>query len=371
MNRLAASIKIADTPAPDLFLALLEMEVEEDHRLATVFRIRLSIQLQDNGTWKYLEDDRLQLWTKVEIAVSIDSNQTSLMIGYLTNIDLHIDPDENSSYVELKGMDATCLMNLEEKIRDWPNQSDSDIASAVFSNYQLSATVDATEIKHDDTESTIIQRDTDIQFLKRLARRNGYECVVRGATGYFVKPNFSGKTMPVLAAYFGPQTNLDRFEGRIVGTRPAQLEMHQIDTIEKQVLDANGTQGKQTKLGANGVTSVIPPKGKTSKMIVRHAITTGQQEMQALCQALSDEAEWLVEASGEVDSVVYGSILQSRSLVPIKGVGKMFSGMYYITNVKHVFNLQHYVQKFKVRRNATAPNPGDFSGGGSLLSQLL
>ena len=50
MNRVSAAISIGGKPAPDLFLVLLEMEVEEDHRLASIFRIRLLIQLQDDGT---------------------------------------------------------------------------------------------------------------------------------------------------------------------------------------------------------------------------------------------------------------------------------------------------------------------------------
>lgn len=370
MDRIAASISIAEQPTPDLFLDLLEMEVEEDHRLASVFRIRLAMRLQDDGTWKYLDDPRLQLWAKVEVKVSIDDNSTSLIIGYVTNIDAHIDKDENSSYLELKGMDATCLMNLEEKIQDWPNQSDSDIASAVFSKYNLTAQVDDTQVTHDDTVATIIQRETDIQFLKKLARRNGYECVVRGNTGYFVAPVLTGQPQPVLAAYFGPDTNLDSFDASILGAKPTQVEMHQIDTIEKQIVDASGTQGQQSQLGENSFTTFSPPGGATSKTFVRHALGTGQQEMQALCQAISDEAEWFIEAHGEVDAVVYGNILQSRQLVPIKGVGEMFSGMYYVTNVKHSFNLEHYIQKFKARRNATAPNSGDFTKAGSLLSLL-
>jgi hypothetical protein len=123
-------------------------------------------------------------------------------------------------------------------------------------------------------------------------------------------------------------------------------------------------------LGKNAARSFTPPGGTTSKTFVRHALGTGQQEMDVLCQAISDEAEWFIEANGEVDTVVYGNILQSRKLVPIKGVGKTFSGVYYVTNVKHSFNLEHYTQKFKARRNATEPNASDFSKAGGLLSQL-
>lgn len=363
MGTINASILISDTPAPDVFADLLEMEVEEDHRMASMFRIRVSIHREDQGTWTYLDDDRLQLWAKIEVQVTVGDDTTSLIQGYLTQMNAHIDPDENSSYLELKGMDATCLMNLEEKIKDWPNQSDSDIASQIISNYQgLVAQADDTGVIHDDKVSTIIQRDTDMQFLKRLAKRNGYECVARGNTVYFQKPPLTNTPLPVLAAHFGADTNLYSFEARVNAMLPAQIEMHQIDTLAKTVIDASAAPTQQ-QLGRDGAASLSPP-GAQSKLVVRHAISTDVQEMTALCQALYDEAEWLIEASGEVDSSIYGSVLQSRNVVPVKGVGELFSGMYYLTNVKHVFNVERYTQHFKAQRNAMAPNPGDFGGGG-------
>lgn len=364
MPTVAASLSIDDSPAPDLFLSLLEMDVEEDHRLATTFRIKLSIQKQDDGMWTFLDDDRLQLWKKLEITATVADGDTSLITGYVTRMNAHIADSETDSFLELRGMDATCLMNLEEKIKDWPGQSDSDIASQILSSYGLTAQVDDTSVVHDDTVSTIIQRDTDIQFLKRLAWRNGFECVVRGDTAYFQKPPLSGTPLPVLAAFFGPDTNVNWLDVRMNGTRPMQVEMHQIDAIGKQVLDATAVQGQQTQLGSNPASSLSPPGGATSKMIVRHRIATGQQEMTAFSQAVSDEAEWFIEATGEVDSLIYGSVLQSRQLVPIKGVGGTFSGMYYVTQVKHSFTVDRYMQKFTARRNASVPKPSDFGGSG-------
>jgi len=365
MGTVNASILIDSTAAPDLFADLLEMEVEEDHRMASVFRIRLSMHREDQGTWTYLDDDRMKLWAKIEIQTAVGDDTVSLIQGYLTQMNVHIDPDENSSYVELKGMDATCLMNLEEKIQDWPNQSDSDIATQIISSYGLQPQVQDTSVIHDDKVSTIIQRDTDMQFLKRLARRNGYECVARGDTFYFQPPPLSDPPLAVLAAHFGADTNLYSFEARVNAMRPAQVEMHQIDTLAKTVLDATATPTQQ-QLGQNGAASLSPP-GAQSKVIVRHEISTAAQEMSAVCQSLYDEAEWLIEASGEVDSAIYGGVLQSRKLVPVKGVGELFSGMYYLTNVKHIFNVEHYTQQFKARRNAMGPNPGDFTGGGLSL----
>ena len=83
---------------------------------------------------------------------------------------------------------------------------------------------------------------------------------------------------------------------------------------------------------------------------------------------MNDEAEWFIEGRGEVDTVIYGAALEAGKLVPVKGVGEAFSGIYYITHVKHKFDLERYMQQFTARRNASAPlGPSDFGGGRSLF----
>jgi phage protein D len=370
VGTLTATISIQDKPAPDLFLSLLELEVEDDSRLASAFRIKLAISREDDGLWKILDDERIQLWKKIAISVAIDEEQ-ELIRGYITHIRPCIEPDENSSTLEIVGMDETCLMSLEEKIKDWPKKSDSDIAREVFQNYSLKADpgseIDDTAIVHDEAVSTIIQRETDIHFLKRLARRNGYECFVKGGKGYFRKPVLSGEPQPVLAAHFGTESNLMKFEATVNALRPAGVEMHQIDTIAKEIQDAVVEAAEQPPLGRDAGSSLPVPNSITPRLFVKHAVTTGQPEMEALCKALFDEAQWFVEARGEINTVCYGAILETRKPVPIKGVGELFSGLYYVTKVKHLFKPDEYKQEFEARRNALAPSgTEDFGGGGGL-----
>jgi hypothetical protein len=125
--------------------------------------------------------------------------------------------------------------------------------------------------------------------------------------------------------------------------------------------------GEQRRLGKGVAGSLAPPNGVESRMFVRHAVATGQPEMENLCKALFDEAEWFIEASGEIDTVSYGSILQVAQPVPIKGVGELFSGLYYVTNVRHRFTLTRYLQHFKARRNAFTPTGDEFGDSGSLF----
>jgi phage protein D len=367
MAEIAATIKVDKQPAPDLLGASLELEVETDFRLASSFRLKLATHRENDGSWVFLDDDRLALWKPVEIGASIDDDEKQLISGYITQICMHLDPNQGDSYVEIMGMDATCLMSLEEKIKDWPNKADSDIAREIFSNYNLTPEVDDTGVVHDEKAATIIQRDTDIQFLKRLARRNGFECSVKGDTGFFRKPVLSAPSQPVMAAHFGPDTNLGSIDARVNALRPLRVEMHQIDTISKQVQSASAEAGEQKQLGRDVALSFTVPNGVQSKMFVKQEVAVNQPEMQNLCRALFDEAEWFAHATGEIDSATYGAILETMQPVPVKGAGEMFSGIYYVTSVKHVFGPKGYTQQFAARRNALAPTPSDFSAALSLF----
>ena len=371
MSRISATIEIEGEEAPDCFFSLKMMEVEEDHRLAAMFRIKLEIHRGDDSLWSFLDDERIKPWKKVTIRASVDDDDVELMTGYITELKPHLESDEDQCWLEIYGLDASSLMSLEEKIRDWPNKSDADIAREIFQNYSLAPQVDETGVVHDEAVATIIQRESDIQFLKRLARRNGFECFVEGGKGFFRKPVLTEPPQPVLAIHFGGETNLVSFEGKLNALRPTAVQMNQLDIIAKELQTATADGNQQRLLGRDGVSSLEPPQGIAPLMFIRQGVATGQVEMENLCRAVFDEAEWLVEARGEIDSSEYGTVLRAKKLVPIKGVGAIFSGLYYVTSVRHVFTTDSYAQHFTARRNALAPGPADFTGGASLFGGLL
>jgi phage protein D len=351
----------------DVASNLLELEVHEDSDLAGVFRVKLAIIRAESGLWTLLDEGQAKPWQKLEIMMNVGDVEEQVMKGYVTQVRIHVDSTEGNSYLELVGMDATCLMSAEEVIKDWPGKSDSDIATELFTKYNLSSTVQSTGVVHEEKFSTILQRESDIQFLKRLARRNGFECVVAGDTGYFQKPNLDSTPLPELAAHFGKDTNLTSFEGNWNALLPTAVEVHQIDVGAKSVLDVAVEKSSQPDQGKDGPQLPPLPRGKTPRMFVRHGVFTGQPEMKNQADALADEADWFIEARGEVDTQIYGTVLHARKRVPVKGVGTLFSGIYYLTSVKHFYTPDRYIQNFTARRNATGPKPKDFKAAGPNL----
>ena len=57
-----------------------------------------------------------------------------------------------------------------------------------------------------------------------------------------------------------------------------------------------------------------------------------------------------VTASGEVDTARYGSVLQARQLVGVRGVGYSFDGLYYVKSVSHSIRRGEYKQSFQLSR---------------------
>src|SRR5690349_18101099 len=150
MAQIAASFELNKEPAPDMLAAALELEVDTDFRLASSFRLKLATHREPDGSWLFLDDDRLKLWNPFKVNARIGDDEQQLISGYITQISTHLDPVQGNSYVELLGMDATCVMSLEDKVKDWPNKSDSDIAREIFSSYNLTPQVDETGVVHDD-----------------------------------------------------------------------------------------------------------------------------------------------------------------------------------------------------------------------------
>jgi phage protein D len=167
---------------------LLGLEVELDTELASLFRLRLALVPRSDGTWTYLDDERLRTWKPFSIKAGFEGDLEDLMSGYITHVRPAFETDRSACTLEIWGMDGSVLMDREEKLKDWPNETDSSIAGQIFDLYGFSADVEGTGVVHDAAISTIIQRETDMQFLKRLARRNGFECYVEGEKGYFRKP---------------------------------------------------------------------------------------------------------------------------------------------------------------------------------------
>jgi phage protein D len=356
MSHAAVKLKIDGQEDTSLYENLVDLEVELDDELAAMFRLRFAITLDPSGRWDLLDERRLTVWKPLSIDVEVPEGFASaltggseeLIDGVVTHVRPSFDQDLSQCTLEIWGMDRSVLLDREEKLKAWPDKNDSDIASEIFTSYGLSPQVERTDVIHDAKVSTIIQRETDMQFLRRLALRNGFECFVEGRTGYFLPlKSPPGRPLPPLNAPV-----LNHLSLEVNALVPARVTMAQVSRETKDVLEVVVANSKQPAQGTTDAAALMSSGRDRSQVVVERMATTGQPEMQALCQSLYHQGEWFVSGEGTIAGDAYGHVLKPRRTITINGIGRIYSGSYYLTHVSHRFMGDGYTQFFRVKRNA-------------------
>jgi len=365
-------VEIGGAEVDGLYRDLLGLEVELDDELAGMVRMTLTLTQNPDGSWTYLDDDRFVVWQRIVVTAGLDDDSRGLLTGFITHLRPQFTTGLEQSRLEIWGMDTSVLMDRVDKLKAWPDRKDSDIAGEILRSYGLRPQVIPTDVVHDEKVSTIVQRETDIQLLRRLALRNGYECFVDGDAGFFRPPAVADPPQPVLAVQFGAETNVNRFALEVDALATADVAMSGIDHITGEVLDTSAKSSGEDLLGATPADGFLGAGMQPGLVHIGQTVATGAPEMTALCQGLRDHGEWFVTGEGEVAANQYGSILMPRAPVTVKGIGETHSGVYYVTHVTHSFTAAGYVQTFRVKRNALKPTgQEDFSAGsGGLLGAL-
>lgn len=345
------AITIDGEQARDLYEDLSWVEVDTGDDLAALFRFELALPPRPDGSWTHLDDERLSPWRKVGIEVGFDDGLEPVMTGYITHVLPTFEADAKRCRLQVWGMDATVLMDREERLRTWPDKADSDIAWDVISGHALTPQVEDTTVVHDAAVSTVVQRETDAQLLRRLALRNGFECFVEDTTVHFRAPGSDTVPQPPLAVHFGDQTTVLSLSLEVHAVGPGEIAAFQLDRSGKDVLSSLAGTSRVTPMGANTAADLRTPGMAPARSVLAASPTTGALELERLCQALHETGEWFVLGEGVVDGHRYGTVLRPRAPVTIKGIGDTYSGVYDVIAVTHTIDAGGYRQHVRVRRN--------------------
>jgi len=354
------SLTINDVPAPASVLsAVKQIDVEDHASMADMMRVRLATAVRTDGNgWTVLDDTIFTRLTKLRLSVAVGATPLApLLEAYVVDINTTFASAPGGSEIIVTAMDPTVLMHLEEKVKPWPDMADSDVASAIFSDaaYRFSAVVEPTGLSHQENDHTLLQRGTDIQFLQKLAARNGYECYVEingdgVVQGHFHPPRPEGAPQGTLTVNSGSATNVDKFRARydMLGPTVAQGATIDADSGDPQPGDAADAT-HASGMGAQATT----PADRPRKVLLSGLGMTQSAELQRYAQSVVDRSSWSIHAEGELNTVGYGAVLRAKAPVMVRGVGQQFSGRYYVVRVLHTITGDgNWTQKFTLHRNA-------------------
>jgi phage protein D len=234
--------------------------------------------------------------------------------------------------------------------------ADSDVASSIFSDsaYGFTPVTEATQLVRHEDDHTLMQRGTDMQFLESLARRNGYEVFLDlSATGdvegHFHPPKREEKPQGTLTVNMGAATNVNKFRARFDMLGPATAQATTLDVDDGSDQSGSADQSTEDGMGKDSVVSTDRPR----KVLLAGLGMGLTAEVQRYAQGVVDQSAWAILAEGELNTVAYGGILKAKQSVMVRGVGRTFSGRYYVERVLHtIAGDGTYTQRFRLRRNA-------------------
>ena len=400
MADFAYQILFADEAAEEEFYAdLVELTIDIRGGDATTVTMRLATSLDDDGEWTHLDDERLALFSPVEIKLGYlegeglagslggalggggNDGMIPVFTGFVSGADLKLSSTPGQTTFDVLLVDTSLLLGMEEKVVVWSDLSDSDVIDQIAGEYADDTDIESTQAVHAANENVLVQRATDLQFVRMLARRNGLEFAFEtdidsgDVVAVCKTPQLDGTPQPDLAIQFGNESNLVSFAVRVDGRRPlnvkiTQTAMHAKTPNSAQIpdvsLDLLGADDLVALIG-NRVDALAPALEATAQLLILGPPTSDATALNTLAQAARDEAGWFMTANGEINCDAYGAVLQPRRTVLVKGAGELYSGKYYVNRVTHkVTSDGRYRQTFEARRNALGLDGTEEFGGNSL-----
>jgi uncharacterized protein involved in type VI secretion and phage assembly len=170
-----AAIMPGGLPDPTMPLPL-EVEVNEVVGQTTVYRLHYVLSLE-SGDLPLLLEPRLAPESDIAIEVPAGDGTAVLVKGPVTAHKIQVKHGVAGSTLDVLGGDYSLVMNRENKAKIWPGPTDSAAVQAVLASQGgllLVPEVQGTSAQHTEDKHVLIQRETDLQFIRRLAQRNGF-----------------------------------------------------------------------------------------------------------------------------------------------------------------------------------------------------
>jgi phage protein D len=341
------NVLINETPLPqEAMHDLLAVTVEEDVDALGMFTLRLSDWDMDRRRVQWMDHALFTEGNAVEIQIGYegDARLTTLMAGEITGLEPEFTV-QSSPTLTVRGYDRRHRLARGHKTRAFVLMKDSDIARQIAADAGFRPQVEDTQVQ---LEYVLQHNQTDLAFLRERARRLGCEVVVEDKTLHVRRPPANQPAAVTLSV----DEDLIEFLPRLTAmTQVDQMEVRGWDLKHKKVITgtANSTPGMSgTNTGPRAARSAF---GSARSAGVQRPVFT-QDEADRMAQGQFDEMA-LSYISG--DGICTGRAdVRAGAVVRIDGVGRRFSGLYYVTSTTHTLTAgEGYRTTFTVRRNAT------------------
>lgn len=323
---------------------LLAVDVYDDLDVPSMCTLLLDNgDIIDNKFWS--DDALLAEGSTIEIQMGYLNNTVKVFDGEITGLELEFEVSAALRLI-VRGHDRRHRLLRGSKTRAFVKKKDSQIASQIAGEAGLSAKVTDTNTV---LEYVLQHNQTDLEFLMERAVRIGYEVVVEAKELIF-RPH-QNQESEILTL---------KSDEDLIEFFPRLVTLHQVDKVE-----IVGWSTKDKKAVVGTASAPNGSMGSTSGGQASKKAFGGQAVGRHVNQPVLSKEEADKIAQGELnnralafitgDGVCQGDPkLRAGKVIKIEGLGRRFSGKYYVASTHHSFNSSlGYRTGFTVKRNAT------------------
>lgn len=295
---------------------------------------------------------------RVLIVVTVNGTPEVLMDGVMTNHEVRPGQTAGQATLTVTGEDLSRVMDyIDFSGIPYPAMPIEARVALILAKYAVFGVVPLVipTILMDvpiPTQRIPRQQGKDLAYIKRLASEVGYV--------FYVDP---GPAPGTSIAYWGPEIKVGIPQPALNINMDAHTNVESLTfgfNSESKKLPIVYIYNELTKIPipipVPDISPLNPPLGLVPPIakIIEPLTGTGKDSpVMAASRGLAEAARSsdVVEASGSLDVLRYGSVLRARKLVGVRGAGTAFDGLYYVKSVTHNIKRGEYKQNFTLTRN--------------------
>jgi Phage tail baseplate hub (GPD) len=334
--------------ADDALTAAATIEVDEWLDAPARYAVRLPAAIAD-GDLPLLVDDRIGPGSELAVVAEHGLARECLVWGPVTGQRIELVHGGEGSAVTVDGADAAVAMDREDKAEVWTDTTDSGVVESIAARNALSPDVESTSTSHAEDDHALVQRETDLAMVRRLARRNGYAWWVTAteeglATLHFKSAPVDDPPAGELAINLADPA-VERLEIIWDAERPTSAGAMQLDPRSKEVIDGTSSSSPLNSLGASGFDAI----GTRTAWVA--AAADDVADLEGRTGAVLADGSFFARACGMTTAARAGLILRCGTVVELRGAGSRHSGAWLCRRVRHVIDATTHAMHFELVRN--------------------
>jgi len=312
----------------------------------------------------FVDDPRFQRGARIVLTVWNGIKPTPIFDGVVTKTQYIPGSGASEGRYLMLSRDLTYMMDREERRVQHPGLTEDLVVYTLVAQYATYGVLPVpipAEVQTPKTpvEGTPQQTCTDLAYMKKMAKKNGYKVFLDPGPGpgfsqlYFGPVPRPGIPQKPISVNLGPMSDAYdvtvQHDGQSLTAARAKVQ----DRATGQVVPLEIPLATNTPQAA--LSDALTQLGNTK---TKELETSGENMGEVLARLLAtvrEPAEKVVQVTGTIDNTRYNAVLKPCYAVEIRGLGMIYNGQYTVAQVRHIFKPGEYTQAFTLQRDGLYP----------------